>query len=87
MKITKENEAEEIVKVFMRTPIDFHPYATFGQIVDKMIKHNSVSWIFGAIYHLGYVHGIQAERKRRSGGKCIWGLCSNGTETAIELPY
>ena len=71
MKISKENEAEEIVRIFLLTPINLPPYATFDRIVDKLRKYNHFYLILGAIYHLGYVHGIQEERKRRSGGKCL----------------
>jgi len=71
MKISKENEAEEIVRIFMLTPINVHPFKAFNRIIDEMRKYTCDFWVLGAIYDLGRMHGIQAERKRRAGGKCL----------------
>ena len=71
LKISKENEAEEIVRIFMLTPINIHPFKSFNRIIEVMHKYSCEFLVLGAIYNLGRMHGIQAERKRRSGGKCL----------------
>ena len=69
MKITKENEVDEATRVFMIEPVNTQIFNLIEQIVEKMCKYSCEIFTLGAIYKLGYIHGIQAERKRRSGGK------------------
>ena len=71
MKISKENEVDEIVRIFLLTTVEIPPFNTLLEISDKMRKYNCAAWSLGAIYQLGQMHGVQAERKRRSGGKCL----------------
>lgn len=71
MKITKENEVDEAIRVFMLEPVNIQLFNLIDQIGVKMRKYACEIFTLGAIYKLGYIHGIQAERKRRSGGKCL----------------
>ena len=66
MKITKENEVNEVIRVFMLTTVGMPPFNTLLEIADKMRKYNCAAWSLGVAYQLGHMHGVQSERKRRS---------------------
>lgn len=62
----REAAAIEIMKIYGNSPCDFAPHNIIMNVFDRTRKkYKSTQFALDAIYVMGWVYGIRAERKRR----------------------
>lgn len=61
-------EAEFLNEVFMKKPINFEPHSLISQVYYRVLRRTrSFMFSLAAVYLMGYIYGVRAERQRRKG--------------------